>query len=69
MLYIFLLRDHDGTCLEDNGPLHFETDLAAKDFGESMVRDILVGSEGRYVGWTLEVANGARVVCSLPFSG
>ena len=41
-------------------------DNSARAFGKAMIRDMMRG-ETIYAGWTMDIAQRARPVCSLPF--
>jgi hypothetical protein len=42
-------------------------DKAARAFGKVMIRDMIRSDALRYAGWIMDVAKGARPVCSIPF--
>ena len=49
------------------GRMALADDNAARAFGKAMIRDMMLGDTPRYAGWTMDVAKGARPVCSIPF--
>jgi hypothetical protein len=49
------------------GRLPLADDNAARAFGKAMIRDMMRDDTTRYAGWTMDVAKGARPVCSIPF--
>jgi CheY-like chemotaxis protein len=42
-------------------------DNSARAFGKAMIRDMMRG-DSKYAGWTMDIAQRARQVCSIPFS-
>ena len=43
-------------------------DDAAREFGNAVIRDMLPSNPDRHTGCTMDVTEGERVVCSIPFS-
>ena len=66
-IYRFSIYNSDGIAREDTGRMALSDDNAARAFAKAMIRDILRDGAGQYRGWTMDVAQGARAVCSIPF--
>lgn len=67
LVYCFSIRNADGSNRETTGRMALADDNAARAFGKAMMRDMMRGDAPRYAGWTMDVAKGARPVCSLAF--
>jgi hypothetical protein len=67
LIYWFSIRNADGSDRETTGRMALADDNSARAFGKAMIRDIM-RSESKYAGWTMDIAQRARPVCSLPFS-
>jgi hypothetical protein len=64
--YRFITRD--GAARADEiGGLPLEGDHVARDFGANIVRDLIREAPSEHLGWTLEIAEGNRVVATIPF--
>jgi hypothetical protein len=61
------MQSGDGSSREKNGSVTLPNDGAARAFGERVIREMTNGNLAQYAGWTMDVANGERAVCSLPF--
>jgi hypothetical protein len=68
LIYCFSIHNADGSDREATGRMALADDKAARAFGKAMIRDMMRGETPRYAGWTMDVAKGARAVCSIPFS-
>lgn len=68
LIYRFSIRNADGSEREATGRMALRDDKAARAFGRAMIRDMMRGDSPRYADWTMDVAKGARPVCSIPFS-
>lgn len=66
-IYRFSIHNSRRRAREDTGRMPLSDDHSAGAFAEAMVRDITRDGVGPYVGWTMEVAQGRRAVCSVPF--
>jgi Response regulator receiver domain len=67
LIYCFSIHSADGGDRETCGRMALANDNAARAFGKTMIRDMMRGDTPRYAGWIMDVAKGARSVCSLPF--
>ena len=67
MIYNFSIRDADGSLLEDIGCISLPSDVAAEDFGDAVIRDMLLGNPDPHPGGMMCVAEKERVVCCTPF--
>jgi CheY-like chemotaxis protein len=68
LIYRFSIHNADGSDREVTGRMALRDDKAARAFGKAMIRDMMRGDTPRYADWTMDVAKGARSVCSIPFS-
>jgi hypothetical protein len=66
-VYSFAIRNADGSEREDTGRMVLGNDHEARAFGDAVIKDMVLGDAARYTGWTMEIARGARPVCSIPF--
>jgi hypothetical protein len=66
VIYWFSIRNADGSDRETTGRMPLADDNSARAFGKAMIRDMMRG-ETIYAGWTMDIAQRARPVCSLPF--
>lgn len=67
LIYSFFVHNADGDDREKTGRMALTDDNAARAFGKLVIRDMLRGDGPRYTGWTMDVAKGARPVCSIAF--
>jgi len=67
LVYSFSIHNVDGSYRETTGRMALRDDNAARAFGKAMIRDTMRGDIPRYAGWTMDVAKGARPVCSIRF--
>jgi hypothetical protein len=67
-MYRFSIHNADGSDREATGRIALRDDNEARAFGKAMIRDMTRGDTTRYADWTMDVAQGARPVCSIPFS-
>jgi hypothetical protein len=65
-LYRFSVHDAAGAGREVVGRMSLPNDTAAHVFGQRVIKDILRGTMC-YSGWTMDIANGDRAVCSIAF--
>jgi hypothetical protein len=68
LIYRFSVHNADGSDHEATGRMALRDDKAARAFGKAMIRDMMRDDTLRYADWTMDVAKGARPVCSIPFS-
>jgi hypothetical protein len=66
-LYSFSIRSAEGGDREETGDMWLLNDHAALAFGNDVIRDILRDDVDQYVGWTMDIAEGERAVCSVAF--
>jgi hypothetical protein len=62
------MHDGHGGNREDHGSVGFRNDGAARAFGTHVIREMTNGNLKQYAGWTMDVADGKRAVCSLSFA-
>jgi len=67
LIYSFSIHDGAGGDHETVGRMALAHDKAARAFGKLVIQDMMRGGGPRYTGWTMDVAKGARPVCSIPF--
>jgi hypothetical protein len=67
-IYRFSIHNADGSDREVTGRMVLVDDNAARAFGKAMIRDMMQDDNPRYAGWTMDVANVNRPICSLHFS-
>jgi hypothetical protein len=67
LVYSFSIRSGDGRDRETLGFTDLLYDYAARAFGNDVIRDMLPGNPDRHAGYTMEIAEGERVVCSIAF--
>jgi CheY-like chemotaxis protein len=67
VIYWFSIHNADNTDRETTGRIALADDNSARAFGKAMIRDMIRG-DSKYAGWTMDIAQRARTVCSLPFS-
>ena len=67
LIYRFSIHCADGSDCEAAGRMALRDDRAARAFGKAMIRDMMRDDTPRYADWTMDVAKGARPVCSIPF--
>ena len=58
---------HSDTSVEDLGFMGLDGDNAAVDFGEQIIRELLLEDRGRYMGWSMEINEGERFVATIAF--
>ncbi len=66
-IYCFSIYSVDGNDRETAGRMALADDNAASAFGKAMICDMMRGDTPQYAGWTMDVAKGTRLVCSIPF--
>jgi two-component system, response regulator PdtaR len=66
-IYCFSIYNADGSDRETTGRMALTDDNAARAFGKAMIREMMRGDVTRYAGWTMDVAQRVRRVCSIPF--
>lgn len=64
--YTFSIHD-TGTVTEKLGSDVLDNDADALAFGRRVIRDLIREDEEQYIGWTLDVVDGARAVGSVAF--
>jgi hypothetical protein len=67
LVYSFSIHNAGGGGREMVGRMALAHDNAARTFGKLVIRDMMRGDGPRYTGWIMDVAKGARRVCSIPF--
>ena len=67
LVYSFSISEADGSNGEALGSIDLPDDGAARVFGDAVVRDMLRDNAAQYAGWTMDVAQGERTVCSIAF--
>lgn len=65
VIYSFSIRNADGSSREETGDIRLFNDHAALAFGNDVIRDMLHDNVDQYVGWTMDIAEGERAVCSI----
>jgi hypothetical protein len=65
-IYCFSIHNADGSDRETTGRMALPDDNSARAFGKAMIRDMMRG-DTTYAGWTMDVAQRVRWVCSIPF--
>jgi hypothetical protein len=63
--YRFTVHKDDGT--ESLGFMALAGDAEALAFGERVIQDLTRGDDGQFADWTMNIAEGKRVVSSIPF--
>jgi hypothetical protein len=58
---------HSDTSVEDLGFMGLDGDNAAADFGEQIIRELLLEDHGKYKGWSMEINEGERFVATIAF--
>jgi CheY-like chemotaxis protein len=66
-IYRFSIHNADNTDRETTGRMALADDNSARAFGKAMIRDMM-RDDSMYAGWTMDIAQRARTVCSLPFA-
>jgi CheY-like chemotaxis protein len=67
LIYRFSIHNANGNDRETSGRMALVDENAARTFGKAMIRDMMRGDSPRYAGWTMDIAQGTRPVCSIPF--
>jgi CheY-like chemotaxis protein len=67
LIYWFSIHNADGSDRETTGRMALADDNAARAFGKAMIRDMMRG-DSKHTDWTMDIAQRARQVCSIPFS-
>ena len=68
LIYCFSIHSVDGNDRETTGRMVLADDDAARAFGKALIRGILRRDTPDYSDWTMDVAKGTRLVCSIPFT-
>jgi two-component system, response regulator PdtaR len=66
LIYCFSIHNADGSDRETTGRMALADDNSARAFGKAMIRDMMRG-DTTYAGWTMDIAQRVRRVCSIPF--
>jgi two-component system, response regulator PdtaR len=66
LIYCFSIYSADGSDREITGRMALADDNSARAFGKAMIQDMMRG-DTTYAGWTMDVAQRVRRVCSIPF--
>jgi hypothetical protein len=64
----YRFKIHNGTESENLGILALADDDDAIAFGKSNIRDLMAGAAKQYSGWVMDITEGERVVCNIPFN-
>jgi hypothetical protein len=67
LVYSFSIRNGDGSDREVLGFTDLLNDYAALAFGNDVIRDMLRDNVDQHAGWTMDIAEGGRDVCSVAF--
>jgi CheY-like chemotaxis protein len=67
VIYWFSIHNADDTDRETTGRMALADDNSARAFGKAMIRDMVRG-DSMYAGWTMDITQRARPVCSLAFT-
>ena len=67
MSYYRFITRNSASQANELGGLAFEDDAVACEFGTKIVLDLIEDDPTTHAGWTLEIAEGNRVVASIPF--
>ena len=65
--YVFSIHC-GGEYQEDAGSVALPHDLSAREFGKRVIQDTLDGVGANFDDWSLDIIEGERIVCSMPFS-
>jgi hypothetical protein len=65
--YRFSIQNEDGSDRENIGCMALLDDDEASFFGKRVIREMMHGDAKHYAGWTMNVAEGERAVCSIAF--
>jgi hypothetical protein len=63
-IYRFAIRSANDS-REALGCTELPDDHAARAFGNDVISDMLCDSADRYAGWTMDITEGERTVCSV----
>jgi hypothetical protein len=66
---IYHFAVHNSRVHPDPEGMELPADEAAHQEALRIIRDLKRNNEGRWIGWTIEVTNGAREVWQIPFIG
>jgi hypothetical protein len=67
IVYSFSIRSGDGGGWEFLGCTDLLNDYAARAFGNDVIRDMLQGNADQYPGWSMDIGESGRAVCSIAF--
>jgi hypothetical protein len=65
--YTLTVRDNFGIQFDHLSGTDSVGDAAALTFGKGVVQNLVLGSAKRYVGWSMDIAQGNRAVGRIPF--
>ena len=65
---IYNFTAHNGSRLEDDGGTELPNDAAAQAYALRVVRELNKNNGNRWNHWKMEVTEGDRRVCDIPFS-
>jgi len=68
LVYSFTIRSGDGGDWEPLGCTDLLNDDAALAFGNDVIRDMLRDNVDQYPGWSMDIAESGRAVCSIAFA-
>jgi hypothetical protein len=57
----------DLASVESFGAVSLDDDAEAAAFAASVIRDMKIGADGRYDGWTMDITRRGRNAASIPF--
>jgi hypothetical protein len=66
--YRFPIRNPDGKLVDDVDGVNFADDRTAKTYGMRVIEELKRDEPEGYLGWTMEIKEGERLVATLPFS-
>jgi hypothetical protein len=67
LTYRVTIRSGDDGDREFIGSIDLRNEDAALAFGNDAISDMMCGNSDQYVGWTMDIAEGQRAVCSVAF--
>jgi hypothetical protein len=68
IMFIYRFAIRSGDDWEALGCTDLPDDHAARAFGNDVISDMLGDSAVQYAGWTMDITEGGRAVCSIAFA-
>jgi hypothetical protein len=65
--YTLTVRDSFGIQFDHLSGMDSVGDAEAVSFGKRIVQNLVLGGATRYVGWSMDIAQGNRAVGRIPF--